>query len=362
MNESRTFNQLERLLGVEADRPRLRVERAPVSRTAEEPSSGFARRLGTPNGSWTNEWGVTGIASTGDEVRLGLSDRATTPRVRSVLVHEYTHAVQYQRGWHEAAQRLSLQSPAAAHALSEGGATYVATAYAERDGETASDRQRVCEQYQAGDAATKLNFAPYCVGARYIDDRIDDPANLGIVYENPPNTTEQLRHNYSPSEEPPAALPVTATGTENWSVVREPADGTSNRRGELWTYAVLTAHLSESRADTAATGWGNDTRVTFGSLDGTGDAWVTRWDTERDADEFEGAIADHVANISTGYVTDASFRVVRVDATTVVLFAGSGTFVDGASATATDAGGVLVRPPNATARLIPVAGRPVRLG
>ena len=32
-----------------------------------------------------------------------------------------------------------------------------------------------------------------------------------------------------------------------------------------------------------------------------------------DADEFERAIADHVANATAGSATDASFRVVRVD-------------------------------------------------
>ena len=81
---------------------------------------------------------------------------------------------------------------------------------------------------------------------------------------------------------------------------------------------------------------------------GTGDAWVTSWDSEHDADEFERAIADHVANATAGSATDASFRVVRVDLTTVVLFVGPRSFVGDASATPTDGGGVRVRPPNAT--------------
>ncbi|WP_323674428.1 hypothetical protein [Halorubellus sp. PRR65] len=294
-----------------------------------------------PNSTAENELATRGDSGPNYQITLSVSNRSTSEKLTTVLVHEYTHATNVQRPDFESVLKLDGAQKRVEAAVSEGSATYVAQEYADRYGDAWPNQERFCESYDDGSAAARLWLGQYCVGARYVDDRIDDPANLATVYRNPPNTTEQVRHGYLPDEEPPMSMPVNATTTDSWDVVER------HRQGELWTYAVLSTHLADARADAAATGWGNDTRLTYRNFDRDGYVWVTRWDSPDDADEFETAMTAHVENATDGATTNANFRVVRVDPVSVVVLVGDEGFVDGATATATD-DGVVVHPPNAT--------------
>jgi len=113
---------------------------------------------------------------------------------------------------------------------------------------------------------------------------------------------------------------------------------------------ALAANLSVERASRAAAGWGNDSLVTFRRPDGGASsyAWVLRWDTASDADEFAAALGDSLSARGTA-LDDGGWQVAGVHAAlhrpaarTTVLVAGTDGFVDETAVTA--AGGVSVAP------------------
>ncbi|NHN40805.1 hypothetical protein G9C85_04040 [Halorubellus sp. JP-L1] len=232
---------------------------------------------------------------------------------------------------------------------------YLTQQYAAQYEGVRNQQASACAAYDAGAPATKLDLSPYCVGARYIDDRIDSPEELTAVYESPPTTTEQIRHRLDPGTEPARPLSVSPRATDEWTVTNAGLPTGLRRQGELWTYAVLTAYLSDERADRAATGWGNDTVVKYGNGSETNRVWVTRWDDPGEADEFSSAMQAHIEMAETNATTDAAFELVRVNETVVALGAGSEAFVGDASIVMGE-GRVVVRPPdtrtNSTASVV----------
>jgi len=328
INESRVLERTKRLLGG-GEFPKFGVGvqqySASDTRQVEIPFE-FTQAFGVPNATTERELWTDGTALyQSNSVNLRLSNRSTAREVRAVLVHEYAHLmiIQYK-------SFVQNVRPPTRRIIDEGSATFVAQQYAERYGNTLPNQDVYCEIYENGTAAERLKLGAYCEGARYIDGRVDDPANIETVYENPPNTTEQVRHGYLPGEEPPVDLAVNATDGNGWYL------DDRERQGELWTYAVLSTHLSDTRADQAATGWDNDTRLTYTSSGEESYAWVTRWDSPADADEFATAMRAHAANATAGSATNAKFDVERVNETIVVVLVGEEAFVRKITVTATD--------------------------
>jgi hypothetical protein len=164
--------------------------------------------------------------------------------------------------------------------------------------------------YQTADGVRKYALAPYAFGAQYVQARVSDAARVDDLYENPPRTTETVVHGYAPGAEPVRAL---ETDVEDGAWVWSDRD----RLGELFVRQVLVTALPEEDAATAAAGWGVDRQLTFTNGGTAAYVWALRWDSPKDADEFETAARTYLehrgSSLEAGTQTE---RVWRVDETT----------------------------------------------
>ena len=178
----------------------------------------------------------------------------------------------------------------------------------------------------------KYRIARYYFGGRYLQHRYDSPANVSAVYDDPPESTEQLLHNDTDDE--PAELSVVANAGPNRTT------GQVDVNGELFSRIALGTELNRSQAGAGADGWGTDRLVPVDPEREAGNrsyAWATRWDAPAEADEFERALGEYLASRAErqdgGIYRDGAltFRVERVSPETVVLLAGEEPFVRSAS-------------------------------
>ncbi|MFC7082276.1 hypothetical protein [Halorussus caseinilyticus] len=262
-----------------------------------------------------------------------------------VLAHEYAHAVQFG----DPRFRSSLGGPADAsmdsrrvyRALVEGGAVFVADEYADRYRPSEDPTGEMARDYRNESAPGRFVRGPYLFGGRYLDGRLDSPANLTRAYRNPPNTTEQVIHGYAPEREPPADLRVTVAETDDVSA------GNADTAGELFVRDLLGGKLPESRSATAASGWGNDRLLmlwNYGANESSrrNFVWTLRWDDERNATEFSGAFADYMdargerRGARRWQASGTQFGLERASDRTVVVAVGSPETVRNVRATADD--------------------------
>lgn len=295
--------------------------------------SAFERAVGI-----TPVAGNTKIAGLAGRTRVFIYEGVVTDEAEreAVLAHEYAHILQFVVGAHSTVggnvEGSESQRGRVVTGVVEGASTFVENRY----------RVRYLDQQPrrldwAASRAGRTTFgafivAPYVFGHRYVHRRIDSVRNLSTVYEDPPQTTEQLIHNLDPDEEP--ALDVS---------VRTDTDGTAwdfdgrTTKGELFTRLVLEQELSGERAARAAAGWGGDRMHLFtNGSGGTGFVWTVRWDDAAEADEFGAALRDYLdargdEREGTWYVNGTAYRVVRPSDGTVVLVAGAEDFVSDAT-------------------------------
>lgn len=285
------------------------------------------------NGTTRVDGGIASGATTAfGTVRLVVAN-ASRAEQEKLLVHEYTHAIQFDAEliqWSplEFFSDIPTDEAQVKWALAEGGAVWVTDQYIEAhmpDNVTLQSTE-MAEVYEDSRVGTRFQLARYHLGAIGIDRHVDDPAELRDFYSGPlPNSTEQLIHGYTPAEEPITRLPVEATDGDGWTV-QDPGD--EDRLGELVVRVALSKELSLDEAATAAAGWGSDHLVEFERNDTAGFAWVTRWDDPANASEFESALATYVERRDTG--EDLAFGVDRPGDETVVLYSGPPAFVDAA--------------------------------
>lgn len=345
LDADRTFDRTTRLLDAGADPPTLYVsDPARASNVTRDPRDlRGVLGLGRPRPSAViGPTVVGGATSPLGTVYVVPGAEADAGAIERTLAHEYVHVVQFDRG---AVERLRDAAPdayvgttdarLARRSLLEGGAVYVADVYTERYLEgTRTESAQLRELYPQASAGTRYFWAPYFYGSRYVADQVDSPAGLLALYADAPLTTEQVLHDETPETEPARMLlvqPVVATPA--WDH-RE-----TDTKGELFVRVVLTEHLDEERAATAAAGWGRDRAVRFAAADGTGEgyAWVLRWDTAADAAEFGAALrsyldAEATPRNGTWTAGDRAFRLRTVSDRTLVLFAGDPGFVERATA------------------------------
>lgn len=200
----------------------------------------------------------------------------------------------------------------------EGSATYVEKRYQRQY--VPNTTEPIAASYRNSMSSMKSGYATYFFGARYVNAIVDAPADVNAVYENPPQTTEELIHRLPPGSEPPAALTVTVeadeANTERWQM------------GELFVRTTFGTGLNESEAAKLADGWGNDQKIRFGPDNDPNFAWVLRWDDPANATEFENGVD---AYLDATDVPEA-IRVERVAPEMVVVFAGNESFVTEATA------------------------------
>lgn len=282
--------------------------------------------------------------------------------VETILAHEYAHVIQREVG------AFTYRGPAwdrppttdaeyAWQSTVEGAAEYVVAEYVRRYMENLTvDDIDPRTDYEGTSGGNRLFGLRYRFGHRYVSHRAGSPKELSTVYDDPPNTTEQVLHNHTREEEPPVSLSVRVEGhREDWEL------GERDRMGELFVRTALSQELSDGRAAEAAAGWGDDRLVPFENVSTVHDplanwsvqegyAWVLRWDTAEDADEFEAAFERYQDRRTAGTRKadlrrdgDAYFQVERPGRDTVVVLAGTTRLVGNAS--------VEVEGPEVTVRL-----------
>jgi hypothetical protein len=210
--------------------------------------------------------GEGGVLGYYDPVSKELRVRAgqLTPFVRTVIVHELTHALDDQRfgldrpQYDAAADEIGFGFVA----LSEGNARRVENAY--RDSMSAADKASADaeeKKLSLSGALTlaklslsllQLELAPYDFGERFVDAVVakGGEAALNNVFADPPHTSEQVIDptKYFSREPRREVAPPKADGTIFKSGVF----------GQIALQMVLTAANTSRVAETAATGWSGD--------------------------------------------------------------------------------------------------------
>ncbi|WP_161973142.1 hypothetical protein [Halostella litorea] len=327
-----TFARVQALVGTDVE-PQPVTVRSGSTRSADAgyyDRRPFFRIMGLADANYSTT-GASGVTYSDGEVQITTRNASTT-EVERVLAHEFTHTVQMRTS-------MTADLDAAVYgdrttdysmtrrSLVEGGAVYVTDVYAERfQNRTVYQSSVVERRYERGPSGNRYLWAPYHFGYQYVEETIDAPAGLSDVYEDYPETTEQLIHGYGPDEEPPAALEV-ADETDGW--YRTDAD----TKGELVTRIVLRDVLSRERAAAAAAGWGNDRVHVYDHArrDASGVAWTLRMDDAAEATEAVDAFEAYAARQSA-----AAYRVERVTPRTLVVFGGDEAFVENAHAAGSD--------------------------
>ncbi len=110
------------------------------------------------------------------------------------------------------------------------------------------------------------------------------------AYERPPLSTEQILH---PAKYLAGEAPVIIDLASTEEHLRGLGFGVTYRTtlGEFGTAVLLETHLRNHDSGPPAAGWAGDTIALF---EGNGIAftvWATEWDSERDAEEFQAALA-----------------------------------------------------------------------
>ncbi|QLG26469.1 hypothetical protein HUG10_02455 [Halorarum halophilum] len=255
------------------------------------------------------------------------------------LAHESVHVVQFRTNAFNrvasgvAEGRRTTDDSLVSRSITEGVATYTEASYAARYGTgNATPIRTMGDRYRNASGAAKLGLAPYYFGGRYADDRVDSPAESREIYGEPPRTTEELIHGLPAGSEPVADLNVSGIDDDGWELVPTSRDGF----GELFLRVVLGSELNESRAAAGADGWAADKRVAFRSEaeddEGTGYAWVLRFDDPANATEFEEVFGEW-RDAREG---DGPVATERLDDRTVAVYLGDESFVTDASASDED--------------------------
>jgi hypothetical protein len=252
------------------------------------------------------------------------------------LVHEFVHVVQFRSGMVRPIGSIdddpSTDRYMAWLAISEGSAVWLTDIYVDRYMPGARNHSAVMsEEYESADpAGNRLQLGPYFFGHRYVRAKLDSARELESLYDDIPRTTEQLIHRLDDEQERPMSLSTDVSVGGSWEQFSE------DRAGELFLRVALRAELSRERAAEAAAGWGTDQWLVFedDGSDRWGLAWVTRWDSPAEAEEFASALSDYVDRRRAA--TDGSFDVVELGEDTVVLLAGDDAFVDAAEVSGDD--------------------------
>lgn len=320
-----THERVQRLLGAEYEPTRVVVRDLSGYKTADYDSVPFFRLFGVSDPALDRSE-PTGLTTLDATVYLSPAD-AGPGRVEQVLAHEFAHVGQLREElvpWFGelSLERVALDQRLARRALVEGGAVFVTDAYTrEHLPETSLQSERIAAGYANASSGNRVAWSQYHFGQRYVTAAIDSPENLGAVYDDPPETTENVLHPNA--SDAPVPLNVTVE-TETYPQANSP----TTRAGELLMRIALHDAVGRESAIEASTGWGNDRVVAFATNGTRSLAWVTRWDSPADADEFGTAAR------ALGGEPDVAdgFRVERVDDATVVAFAGTESFVERASA------------------------------
>lgn len=246
---------------------------------------------------------VLGFYDTVEERMVVVTDAGLDPAAKLTYAHEYTHALQdaafapehfTAEGLDDDDRQLAMTT------LTEGDATVTMLAWA-FEHLTQEELLEIGTGTELPDTTgipswmvNQLQF-PYSAGQVWVGTLAGpDPLNpdfteVDAVYDNPPETTEQVMH-LDKWEAREAPVPVEAPDLagilgEAWEVISDSPVGEAS-------IGIFLEHFGIDRqvAMTAAAGWGGDrAAVAYGPGDEFALAWRLAWDTAEDATEFADA-------------------------------------------------------------------------
>jgi hypothetical protein len=266
---------------------------------------------------------IASASAGGDRVRI-VTEGLSAAEVELVLAHEFVHTLQNDNDLRAPRELEGRESRYLRTALIEGGAVYVADQYAQRYDLTWSGDRRPLDLrecfYDDSPGGLLSLTSVYHFGGQYFAGAVDDPTALDDAYEDLPTTTEGLLHGETADGDSPRPLSV-EVAARDWR------SQNLGRHGELVTRIALRTELAESRAASAAEGWGNDDVVALERAGSEGYVWVHRWDDSAEAEEFREAAATYADRRRDAGV---AMRVVRVGPETTALVFGDGALVEAA--------------------------------
>ncbi|MDY6764596.1 MAG: Hvo_1808 family surface protein [Halobacteria archaeon] len=250
-----------------------------------------------------------------DDPDMATIDNAT-------LIHELVHALQdqYINLSRKKFQGDTQDEQLAIQGLIEGEANYVQRLYEQK----CSSGEWTCVKApssRGGGGDVNLGIlvtllTPYSDGPVYIHTVVQNQGWEGLnqLYEDPPNTTEAIIHDQHPAD-PLAPLSFNDTARNGWKLFPDQGVNGYDRAGEASIYSmfwyqshprgynipiinVQTFFNTVSEFDlynyrsTPSNGWGNDRIYPYHKNGSYGYVWVTVWDTQQDASEFQSAYID----------------------------------------------------------------------
>ncbi len=266
---------------------------------------------------------VTGrVSQTSSGVTIQTTDSASASEIESVLAHEFVHSIQSKQGisYNSLSGPKTTDGAAVRRALIEGQAEYIEREYElEYLGKSDRDAYRQYQNHRGYHQA-----GVYYFGSEYFETHSKSTQKSWEIFEEPPNTTEQIIHRYRANEHPPVDLNVELESNRSQQYSK------SDTLGELTTRNLLKSRLSEEEAATGAEGWGNDKLYELDGEDGSQEyIWVSRWDDAEQAEEFSealerylGKIADD-SSVGTFETENTTYYVKSPKPDTVVLIVGS---------------------------------------
>jgi len=350
------YDRVQNLSGLEGESVRVEVVE-PREDRVRSPAPDIHEPLGLTGGSFADiGCGPAASASAGNDVVRIVTEGLTPAEIELVLVHEYVHVLQNDNDLTAPAGDSGWESLYLRTSLIEGGAVYLADAYAREYGLNWSSDRRPLELrncfYERAPPGARTLTAVYHFGGEYFADAVDDPAELAAAYERLPNTTEGVLRGDAGPTDPPAPLTVDVE-SDAWD------DDGLGTYGALTLRLALATELNDSRAAAAAEGWGNDAAFELDRDDRTGFVWVQRWDDPGEAEEFLAAAGAYAA---ARRAAGTPIQVVRVGPETTALVLGDEELID-ATTVAVDGETVTVTVDDAAGSVSAVSdrnsGRPV---
>ena len=256
-----------------------------------------------------------------------LGGREPTTMDMLILAHELTHALDDQHfdltKLLTPEMRCHDEAGSAVRGLAEGSAMVFGTRAVES---SLTPAQLAQLQKQVGkmagksqvpesvpDFVTGMEEWPYFAGMQFVG-YLESRGGVDAVNEafaHPPTTTEQVIHPSKYPDELPRRIDVPNLGPKLGQRWRDLA---AAEVGEAWLDVYLALHLDKGKADSASAGWDGGLFRTWTDGDAAAVLLSTAWDIEKDAQEFETAMHEWLAE------TNVEAEVVRNGDTVQVIY------------------------------------------
>jgi hypothetical protein len=230
-------------------------------------------------------------------------DEDLTAEEEFTIAHEVTHALQDQHFDLDAGPLDTADTVddvgLAVDGLVEGDAVLLSVLYAQNDPEFAEDL--IAEWDASDDEDPYAGFPPIIVaiatfpyddGFAFVQALYEEGGFdlINEAYADPPTTTEQILHpeKYFDGEVGEDISVVDPSGTLGQGWVQTEI----NTFGEfIIRQLLIDENVDEEDAEDAAAGWNGDSYLVSGNGNDTVIAWVSKWDSDDDAEEFIEALA-----------------------------------------------------------------------